>query len=112
MARKQGTLLDVMPGRHDVFHEEPDGSFTIETRPDLTIRKNIIDYNKSQYNDYGGKLSVGKMGEFHHVAKIQIDIWESWLRETNGDVAEDPKVLAAKLNDPDFKLVKTSPTNL
>ena len=43
MARKAGTLLDVTPGRHEVFHEEPDGTFTIETRQDAQA---IVDENR------------------------------------------------------------------
>ena len=52
------------------------------------------------------------MGEWHHAARIPKDIWDAWLRETNGEVAKDPKILAAKLNDPDNKFLKTAPTNL
>jgi DNA gyrase inhibitor GyrI len=61
VARKQGKLLDVTPGRHQVFHEEPDDTFTIETRQDAQA---IVDANKRKFNDYGDKLSVGKRGEF------------------------------------------------
>ena len=43
VARKQGKLLDVTPGRHQVFHEEPDDTFTIETRQDAQA---IVDANK------------------------------------------------------------------
>ena len=109
MARKRGTLLDVMPGRHQVFHEEPDETFTIETRQDA---QPIIDANKIKFNNYGDKLSTGKRGDWHHAARIPKDIWDVWLRETNGEVAKDPKILAAKLNDPDNKFLKTAPTNL
>ncbi len=116
MARRKGTLLDVQPGSYDVFHEEPEGNdtytYTVETRPDPLVRQEILDANKRQYNDYGDKLSLGKMGEWHHAARIPKDIWDAWLRETNGEVAKDPKILAAKLNDPDNKFLKTAPTNL
>ena len=109
MARKRGTLLDVTPGRHQVFHEEPDETFTIETRQDA---QQIVDENKRKFNDYGDKLSVGKRGDWHQVASIPSTVMDQWIKETNGAILNDPKVLAAKLNDPDWKLLKTSPTNI
>ena len=110
VARKQGTLLDVTPGRHQVFHEEPDNTFTIETRQDA---QEIVDANKRKFNDYGDKLSVGKRGEWHQVASIPATVMEQWIKETNGEILhDDNKILAAKLNDPDWKLLKTSPTNI
>lgn len=109
MARKQGKLLDVTPGRHEVFHEEPDGTFTIETRQDS---QDILDENKRKFNAYGDKLSVGKRGDWHQVASIPATIMDQWIKDTNGEILKDPKMLAAKLNDPNWKLLKTSPTNI
>ena len=109
MARKQGTLLDVTPGRHQVFHEEPDDTFTLETRQDAQA---IVYANKRKFNDYGDKLSVGKRGDWHQVASIPTTVMEQWIKETNGAILDDPKLLAAKLNDPDWQLLKTSPTNI
>ena len=109
MARRKGTLFDVTPDRHQVFHDEPDGTFTIETKQDA---QDIVDANKRRFNDYGDKLSVGKRGDFHKVASIPSTVMEQWIKETNGAILDDPKILAAKLNDPDWKLLKTSPTNI
>ena len=109
MARKQGTLLDVTPGRYQVFHAEPDDTFTLETRQDAQA---IVDANKRKFNDYGDKLSVGKRGDWHQVASIPTTVMEQWIKETNGAILDDPKLLAAKLNDPDWQLLKTSPTNI
>ena len=109
MARKEGALLDVRPGIRQVFHDEPDGTFTIETRQDA---QDIVDANKRRFNDYGDKLSVGKRGDFHKVASIPSTVMEQWIKETNGAILDDPKILAAKLNDPDWKFLKTSPTNI
>ena len=109
VARKEGTLLDVRRGIRQVFHDEPDGTFTIETRQDA---QDIVDANKRRFNDYGDKLSVGKRGDFHKVASIPSTVMEQWIKETNGAILEDPKILAAKLNDPDCALFKTSPTNI
>ena len=109
MARKKGTLLDASPGKHQVFHEEPDETFTIETTQDA---QEIVDSNRRKFNDYGDKLSVGKRGDWHQVASIPSVVMEQWIKETNGAVLDDPKLLAAKLNDPDWALLKTSPTNI
>ena len=109
MARKKGKLLDVTPGRHQVFHEEPDETFTIETIQDA---QEIVDSNKRKFNNYGDKLSVGKRGDWHQVASIPSTVMEQWIKETNGAILDDPKLLAAKLNDPDWRLLKTSPTNI
>ena len=109
MARKKGTLLDVSPGKHQVFHEEPDETFTIETTQDA---QEIVDSNRRKFNHYGDKLSVGKRGDWHQVASIPSVVMEQWIKETNGAVLDDPKLLAAKLNDPDWALLKKSPTNI
>ena len=110
MARKQGTLLGYTPGRYDVFHEEPDGTFTIETRQDAQA---ILDENKRKFNDYGDKLSVGKMKEtFHQAASIPKTVMEEWIKETNGDILHDKKLFAAYLNNPDWALLKTAPIKI
>ena len=109
MARRKGTLLDVSPGKHQVFHEEPDETFTIETTQDA---QEIVDSNRRKFNNYGDKLSVGKRGDWHQVASIPSVVMEQWIKETNGAILDDPKLLAAKLNDPDWALLKTSPTNI
>ena len=109
MARKKGTLLDVSPGKHQVFHEEPDETYTIETTQDA---QEIVDSNRRKFNDYGDNLSVGKRGDWHQVASIPSVVMEQWIKETNGAVLDDPKLLAAKLNDPDWAQLKTSPTNI
>ena len=109
MARRKGTLLDVSPGKHQVFHEEPDETFTIETTQDA---QEIVDSNRRKFNNYGDKLSVGKRGDWHQVASIPSGVMEQGIKETNGAILDDPKLLAAKLNDPDWALLKTSPTNI
>ena len=63
-------------------------------------------------NAYGDKLSLGKRGEWHHTASIPINVWEQWMRDTNGASQKDPKLLARYLNDPDHKYFKVAPTNI
>ena len=72
----------------------------------------IIEANKRKYNEFGDKMSLGKRGEWHHAASIPKTILEQWVKETNGAVLKDPKLLAAYLNNPDWKLLKVAPTNL
>lgn len=116
MARKKGTVLDVSPGSHDVFHEEPDGTYTIETRPNVELQKKILEFNKRRYNNHGSTLTPGKIGDDnnlgHHVANIPGYIYDQWYRETNGMIEHDTKILMKKLSDPDYKYLKTSPIKL
>ena len=68
--------------------------------------------NKRRYNEYGDKLSMGKRGEWHHAASIPFNIWEQWMKDTNGAIEKDSKLLARYLNDPDNKFFKVAPTNI
>ena len=107
MSRK--TVFDVMPYRRNDMHEHTDGSVTFNTVQDV---EPILNENKRKQNAYGDKLSTGKRGEWHQVASIPHNIWEQWLKDTNGAIAKDTKLLAAYLNNPDFKYFKTAPTNV
>jgi hypothetical protein len=55
---------------------------------------------------------VGKRGEWHHAASIPFNIWEQWMKDTNGAIEKDSKLLARYLNDPDNKYFKVAPTNI
>jgi len=93
----------------DMLFDDTDNSFRFQTRQNATP---ILEHNKRKFNDYGDKLTTGKRGEWHHTASIPITEWERWMRESNGDVAENPRVLAAYLNDPDYKYSKVAPTKI
>jgi hypothetical protein len=109
MNRKTGWLLDIMPQRWQEWINEPDGSVSITTHQDI---EPTIEQNKKEYNLYGDKLTSGKMGEWHRVASIPSTIYDQWLKETNGAIKKDNKLLAKYLNDPDNKYFKTAPTKL
>jgi|TARA_R110000751_G_scaffold88053_2_gene174242 hypothetical protein len=109
MKRKTGWLLDIMPQRWQEWINEPDGSVSITTHQDI---EPTIEQNKKEYNLYGDKLTSGKMGEWHRVASIPSTIYDQWLKETNGAIKKDNKLLAKYLNDPDNKYFKTAPTKL
>ena len=103
------TVFDIEPYRRTDMHEHSDGSVTFNTLQDV---QSIIDNNKREYNEYGDKLSMGKRGEWHKCATVPKTILEQWIKETNGDVLKNNKLMAAYLNDPDNKYFKTSPTDL
>jgi hypothetical protein len=103
------TIFDVEPYRRTDMHEHSDGSVTFNTVQDV---QSIIDANKRQYNDYGDKLTLGKRGEWHKCATVPTTVLEQWIKETNGAILKDDKLMAAYLNNPDNKFLKTSPTDL
>ena len=92
--------------RTDLHIDEAGDKFTINTVQDA---EPIVEANKRRYNDYGDKLSVGKRGEWHHAASIPFNIWEQWMKDTNGAIEKDSKLLARYLNDPDNKYFKVAP---
>ena len=106
----------------DKFIVESDGARSTEMQFDQTDNKfrfkttqdasPILEDNKARYNSYGDKLTLGKRGEWHHTASIPITVWEKWMKDSNGAVDKDTKLLAAYLNDPDFMYFKVVPTTL
>jgi hypothetical protein len=93
----------------EIQFDSGDNSFNFKTTQNATP---VLEENKEKYNSYGDKLSLGKRGEWHHAASIPITIWEKWVKDTNGAIQKDSKLLAAYLNDPDYKYFKVAPTNL
>ena len=106
----------------DKFIVESDGTRSTEMEFDQSENKfrfkttqnasAMLEENKSKYNAYGDKLTLGKRGEWHHAASIPITVWEKWMKDSNGAVEKDTKLLAAYLNNPDYKYFKVAPTNL
>ena len=103
-------IIDKDNTRHtEIQFDSGDDSFNFKTTQNVTP---ILEENKEKYNEYGDKLSLGKRGEWHHAASIPITVWEKWMKDTNGAIEKDTKLLAAYLNDPDYKYFKVAPTNL
>ena len=103
-------VVDYEPYRRTDFHyDESEDKFTLNTVQDA---QPIVDENKRRMNQYGDKLSVGKRGEWHHAASVPINVWEQWMKDTNGAIEKDSKLLAAYLNNPDYKYFKVAPTNI
>ena len=95
--------------RTDMHFDEVDNSITFNTVQDVGP---MLEENKKKMNAYGDKLSLGKRGEGHPSASIPIRVWEKWMKDTNVAIQKDSKLLAAYLNDPDYKYFKVAPTNL
>ena len=94
----------------DTFHSNADETeFTINTRQDV---EPILEENKQAYNQYGDKLTPGKAGEGVRVASIPTNIWNQWMKETNGEIQRDHNLMKRYLNDPDNKYFRTTPTRV
>ena len=97
------------PHRYTKFNEDYDGNVTLETVQEVDP---FLDENKAAYNNYGDLLTPGKQGDGVRVASIPITIWENWMKETNGAIQKDNKLLAKYLNDPNNKYFRTTPTRV
>ena len=94
----------------DTFHSNADETeFTINTRQDV---EPILEENKQAYNNYGDLLTPGKSGEGVRVAAIPTNIWNKWMKETNGEIQRDHNLMKRYLNDPDNKYFRTTPTRV
>ncbi len=92
------------------FHSNADETeFTINTHQDVGP---ILEENKAAYNNYGDKLTPGKSGEGVVVASIPINVLALWMKETNGEIMRDHKLMKKYLNDPDNKYFRTTPTRI
>ena len=94
----------------DTFHSNAnEDEFTINTVQDV---EPILDENKRNFNDYGDLLTPGKSGEGVRVASIPFAVWTQWMRETNGAIEKDHKLMKKYLHDPDNKYFRTTPTRV
>ena len=94
----------------DTFHSNADETeFTINTRQDV---EPILEENKQAYNNYGDLLTPGKAGEGVRVASIPTNIWNQWMKETNGEIQRDHNLMKRYLNDPNNKFLRTTPTRI
>ncbi len=94
----------------ETFHSNAnEDEFTVHTVQDT---EPILDENKRAFNDYGDLLTPGKSGEGLRVASIPLTVWTQWMRETNGAIQKDPKLMKKYLNDPDNKYFRTTPTRV
>jgi hypothetical protein len=105
---KKNSLVQSTPV--ETFHSNSDETeFTINTYQDC---EPILDENKKAYNNYGDLLTPGKTGEGVRVASIPLNVWTQWMKETNGAIEKDHKLMKKYLNDPDNKYFRTTPTRV
>ena len=97
------------PERYTYFEQNYDGDVTLNTVQEVDP---FIESNRAAYNNYGAKLTFGKAGEGVRVASIPLTVWENWMKETNGAIQKDDKLLKKYLNDPDNKYFRTTPTRV
>ena len=106
---KKGVIQQTPERRTAMHFDEVDNTILFNTVQNATP---VLEENKRRMNAYGDKLTMGKRGEWHHAASIPVTIWERWMKETNGAIEKDMKLLARYVNDPDFKYFKVAPTNI
>lgn len=86
-------------------HRDRDGGFQIERWQDV---EPIIDRNKSLQNE-----AQTWAGDWHHIGSIPNVILEKWMNEQGADVLrmsaeEFGQFIKRKLNDPDWRWLKTT----
>lgn len=102
-------LLDYDPltGVTQYFLYDPvTGEWGVESVQDV---ESILEVNKKLQNEEG-YTRHGIKNDFWHVAQIPVVVQEKWLREEGIDIYNKdhwPKV-KAKLNDPDYRYLKTT----
>ena len=105
---KKNPILESTPV--DTFHSNADETeFTINTYQDV---EPILEENKRDLNEYGSLLNSGKTGEGVRVASIPLNVWQQWMKETNGEIQKDHNLMKKYLNAPDNKYFRTTPTRV
>ena len=95
------TIFDVDQAGVTTF-EESGKEFTLTKTQDT---QPVITQNKKEFNsgiNNGGKTALGRK-----VASIPLVVWQNWMKATNGEIQNNPKLLAKCLNDPDNKYFRT-----
>ena len=95
--------------RPTTVEDHADGTSSIVTHQDA---ESIVNQNKELLNNYGNKLAFGKQTSGMTVASIPVGIWEQWMKDTNGAIEKDSKLMKKYLNDPDNAFLRTTPTRL
>ena len=83
-------------------YEESADTFSVTTEQNVSP---LINLNKQEYNSGDNNATTSVVGR--KVASIPLLVWADWMKETNGAIQNDPKLLAKYLNDPDNKAWRT-----
>lgn len=95
------TIFDKDEYTTTTFEESAD-SFTLTRHQDA---QPIIDQNALERNSGANNSTRTALGR--KVASIPLVVWQEWMKITNGEIQNDPKLLAKYLNDPDNKYFRT-----
>lgn len=89
-----------------VSYDPIDDELTVVNQQDVGP---ILDLNKKLYND--GTNGYGPTREWRRIASIPNVVLEKWLKEEGIRFwdSEDMPKLAAKLDDPEWKYLRTAP---
>ena len=87
------TIFDKDEYTTTTFEESAD-SFTLTRHQDA---QPIIDQNALERNSGANNSTRTALGR--KVASIPLVVWQEWMKETNGDIQNDPLLLAKYLND-------------
>jgi hypothetical protein len=90
--------FDPITQKTDTWHDEPDGGVVVASEQDVT---DIIEQNKEDYN-----ARSGFKGDWHHVARIPLAIYEDLMRK---GIADDPARLKKWLDNPDNRAFRSHP---
>ena len=95
------TIFDQTEHTKTVYEESAD-QVTLTTHQDA---QPILDRNAYERNNQINDSTNSALGR--KVASIPLVVWQNWMKETNGEIQKDPKVLARYLNDPDNSFLRT-----
>lgn len=101
--------VDPFTGQRTWFISHGDGSFSIETKTDVTP---VIENNKRLYNEDGGGWS--KSRDLRRAASIPNAIIQKWLVEYGVNVYDKDHAPAVKrlLNSSEWQFLRTAPGHL
>ena len=96
------TIFDINETGVTTFEENSEGGFSLTKHQDVEpiLEQNKIEYNKGLNNNTNGPIG-------RKVASIPLVVWSNWMKETNGEVQKNPKLLAKYLNSSENKYFRT-----
>ena len=88
-------------------YEESADTFSLTTEQNVSP---LINLNNQEYNSGDNNATTSVVGR--KVASIPLLVWADWMKETNGAIEKDSKLMKKYLNDPDNAFLRTTPTRL
>ena len=98
MGNKKVLSHDQLSGITRYWHDNQDGTYTVETDQDMSA---IIEQNKKLANQTD---KHSKYGEWSRVASIPLSVYYDLKAK---GIVDDPKAMKKWLNDPDNKYFRT-----